>query len=669
MSNKDDFNGANLIKKPILFKNIPDSVLVNEPQLNKGDYVIQGEEGFKKGFVEVTIPNRAFLGEYIDKLPFGVINKTETGIGGTTLELNSPRHSIIVEPTRAIAATKAKGDILYVGSNYGSFKNNYKFNDWLNVIKLYASGETPTYKKIVVVADSLPKVVEALGEEIKEYFLLIDEIDIFQEGTFRPNLERCIDYYFTHPKEKRALISATIKEFSNPNIVAEPLNIFKYPKPVSRDIHTIRTNNIGLAVGKKILEIFEKIKNTNYKLIIAYDVIENTLAIIEYLIENGISKESIGILCGNSSSDLVKDFYLELNEDEAVRAITFKTSAYFSGIDFKFKYHLLCVSNQNIKHSSLSTDKIQQIAGRCRIRDGILSFTIIFNVKKIVNVFIWGDAEYYIASAEKQVDALRCFKTHVYTSLSSYNQFVEMQNDILTAINKQDLGFTRTDFNNEPAISYFKIDKFLEDIDVETSQYLTPQGLNRKLRKYGNNVIESEMMFDEVETISQSKILQNNKAEQISSAIKLLKEFENHECLNIDDLIKQSQNLKYSQKVFNQYKSLMGIVEHNDLVMKIEEFALKRDNREFQIYSNRIKEFKNTRRLKKDILENFKVAKVYSSSTIGLEINRLMALNNFQQLDPASAVKYLGIFFDLKRTTFNHYRIISLYNPDVRLIF
>lgn len=48
--------------------------------------------------------------------PSGVLYKEETGIGATTLELRSLRNSIIVEPIKITASSKAIGQGLYVGS-------------------------------------------------------------------------------------------------------------------------------------------------------------------------------------------------------------------------------------------------------------------------------------------------------------------------------------------------------------------------------------------------------------------------------------------------------------------------------------------------------------------------------------------------------------------------
>lgn len=71
------------------------------------------------------------LSNFIQKLPHGIIDKKATGIGATTLEIKSQRHSIIVLPTKKLAYSKfkwaenelGKGKVLYIGSGIGEFKD------------------------------------------------------------------------------------------------------------------------------------------------------------------------------------------------------------------------------------------------------------------------------------------------------------------------------------------------------------------------------------------------------------------------------------------------------------------------------------------------------------------------------------------------------------------
>jgi len=89
-----------------------------------------------------------YLGDVLKELPHGIINKTETGIGATTLELKSKRNSIIVENLKVTASSKAKHHgAFYVGSPTDDFPNAGDVED----LKDYISDVSVEFKKIIVV--------------------------------------------------------------------------------------------------------------------------------------------------------------------------------------------------------------------------------------------------------------------------------------------------------------------------------------------------------------------------------------------------------------------------------------------------------------------------------------------------------------------------------------
>ena len=129
-----------------------------------------------------------YLSEIIDdELPYGLIDKQITGIGATHLEMYSNRNSIIVVPARVLAKNKTSKDVkfLYVGT-----KDNGKVTS-TNDIKDYLNNPQHQYKKLLVVADSLKRVIDTIkanGEDVyRNYFLMVDEIDTLQsDNHFRP---------------------------------------------------------------------------------------------------------------------------------------------------------------------------------------------------------------------------------------------------------------------------------------------------------------------------------------------------------------------------------------------------------------------------------------------------------------------------------------------------
>lgn len=153
-----------------------------------------------KGYFMTWGPSQGFKDEYrlsnfIQKLPHGIVDKKATGVGATTLELKSPRHSIIVAPTKKLAYSKFKWaennlkpkKVLYIGTSIGEFKDRISKS---GIIK-YMEQNTTQPLKFLVVADSLDYLMNILGEEAyKHYFLMVDEIDLLQADS-NSCVERC----------------------------------------------------------------------------------------------------------------------------------------------------------------------------------------------------------------------------------------------------------------------------------------------------------------------------------------------------------------------------------------------------------------------------------------------------------------------------------------------
>ena len=101
---------------------------------------------------KIQITNCQYLSQFIDKLPSHcLINKGITGCGGTTLELQSKRNSIILCPTKNLVASKVKPEFLGVT---GETTNKE--------IKDYAMGKGD--KKIIATYDALSRLMELIPD-------------------------------------------------------------------------------------------------------------------------------------------------------------------------------------------------------------------------------------------------------------------------------------------------------------------------------------------------------------------------------------------------------------------------------------------------------------------------------------------------------------------------
>ena len=163
-----------------------------------------------------------YLKRHLSSLPAGMIDKRYPGIGATTLEIeDSSRNSIIVFPTRALAATKAKSKgIHYYGSAYPGVRVS-------SIEDITEDIESRVLTKIAIVADSLVGVYDRLKDVLfaHDFFIVLDEIDSFQtESSYRPKLEESIDIYLQFPADRRCLVSATLEQFSDKRLKSEPIS-------------------------------------------------------------------------------------------------------------------------------------------------------------------------------------------------------------------------------------------------------------------------------------------------------------------------------------------------------------------------------------------------------------------------------------------------------------
>lgn len=118
------------------------------------------------------------LKEFKDGIPFGVVNKGKTDVGGTYAALNCNINYVIVCPYKDLV------DSIYYDKNnkyevfrvYGKIGKK-SFTDYV---------ENNKVKKIAVTYDSLPKLVDWIGEDIDTYKVLVDEYHlILEEIDFR----------------------------------------------------------------------------------------------------------------------------------------------------------------------------------------------------------------------------------------------------------------------------------------------------------------------------------------------------------------------------------------------------------------------------------------------------------------------------------------------------
>ena len=255
-----------------------DSSIMLPPQMNFSLGIDKERKPYIKE-VNITIRNGDKIGHYNDLIFPGIINKCITGIGATTVELRAPRNSIIVVPAKSLAFTKYKQfpDSLYVGSTIEDCITSPTDEEIVAYIE-----RTDIYKKVLVVADSLPRVLSQIRKErYPDYFYMIDEIDTIQmDSYYRPKLEHVLDYYFEFPPENRAMVSATVKPLSYPGLERETVTTYCYETMPQKNCSLIYTDDPNLALKEQVEFLY---RTTRKKIVVAYNSPSRILRIIRAL--------------------------------------------------------------------------------------------------------------------------------------------------------------------------------------------------------------------------------------------------------------------------------------------------------------------------------------------------------------------------------------------------
>jgi len=536
LSEKENFEETNLLghlKVDIDFESSFFFIGVNGATINQDkknafielkDLIIIDEDYYYNGCF-CTLEDGDKLGDLLSCMPYGIINKTIPGIGATTLEIKSDRNSIIVVPTKSLAYTKYKrteaesgeNSCMYIGSPFGTITKDITQKD----INTYLEINNGKKKKFLVVADSLPKVLRAIGKyNYTDYFLMIDEIDTLQtDSVYRPALEKVIDYYEEFKKENRAVVSATMIELTHPELLKETTITTSYGTIPSRNIQLRHTNNEDLCTIETINEILKD--KPDDKIVIAYNSLDGILVCIELLKKtreevDADFNDKIGILCSEMSKSKAGDYYIEINEDNTLpKQIVFMTCAYFVGVDIEEQYHSIAVSTFNQPFTLLSTNRLAQIVGRCRV--GALSETVIYTTKRIEVKEKFNDfKEKILKKAEVFTKAIQAFKDVLvqapelaeaevnFNEIINYFAYEKVNNDYPVKL-------LRANINNEIVPSYFNIDALLERWYLHHSLYYERSILEKELKKQNHLIRRNDYYHDYLE--EQKDILASVKKE------------------------------------------------------------------------------------------------------------------------------------------------------------
>ena len=646
------------------------------------------DDGGKIQAIEFNMEGKKYLSDVFDCIPFGILNKNRTGVGATTLEIEAKRNSIIVCPNKALAYSKSKSkdSLLYVGSPIGentSSTISQDIKEYIDDINFRRSTDEEVYKKFLVVADSLPKVLKVIAtkkESLESYFLLVDEVDMIQsDATYRPKLEDVIDYYFEFPQSNRALVSATIKDFTHDLVQKEPMLIAKYDNPEERQIpyQISHTNNPNRCVA----EYIETKHDRGEKIVIAYNSITDINEIILLLPEELRSK--CGVLCSEESEDKVKDYYVELVDGKLEKDITFMTCVYFVGVDIDERFQLISVINADVPYTLLSIDRLTQIKGRCRHNEGVITETIYYSTKDTKKIKLEGiSKEQYrdklLKKANKIIQLYNAMDGLVEEEKEMKDEFDSLFDKVKPAIQRHatetmgslEVSLTRKDIDGIYQISYFNIDALVEMFDLLNNLYDKKGKLEAK---YGLEIADTICLEFTKEQMKYKKIVQDDKKGRKYELMKAAKEkilqLSNENRLTTEEIeqLKREKGQKDIEEYYNRVIDLYEYVEINELLSFLDKVS---DPREYRSYKNGVifKALKNSNPFKAAMIEKFLVSKTYhSTNDIKIFMSKVVAECLNRTIDPSKNV-LMNLFKSCLETKRGRegksYQVTSLGNND-----
>ncbi|WP_026462272.1 hypothetical protein [Adhaeribacter aquaticus] len=590
------------------------------------------------------LQNGAKLGEVFDFLPAGIVNKTETGIGATTLELNSERNSIIVEPIRVTASRKAKKTpgSLYVGSPTPEF-NQKVTND---KIKAYIDSPGGKHKKLIVVADSLPRVIEAIGENVyRDYFLMIDEIDAFQnDAAFRGSMEKSLDYYKKFPQTNRALVTATPLGFSDPELEHEHQTIIQYETPVGRDIALIYTDNVSGSAFDHIKEQLQT--NPGQKIAIAFNSVTGCRGLAQKLEKDRVvSPAEIKILCSTSSEERVGKYFAELTNEQLPGQVTFFTSAYFNGFDLDERYHLVSISDPTSPITALSDHKLKQIAGRSR--PGLLSETVIYGTSKELPEEITAvDEKSLISAAVDEIKAIECFEMNFRNNPVLKNSIKKIRELVVERTRHLKYSLVRLDADGKPQISYFNVDACLETIRVNKEVYQDAVSLKDLLGK-NNNIIGFHVSHSKTAIKHDLKKDGEIRKRNAEEAINLLRTTNSSAQLSL--LLTDPTLPEQQKKIIREYEALYQFIDGEQLLESLKNHYNPGDARAWNTFKSAaiFAAYDESHPFKQRMNRHFKVGDRYTPEQILKRLNAVFEEAHLgTKLDsPVIAVRMFKLFY------------------------
>jgi hypothetical protein len=374
--------------------------------------VVDTEQGKE---VLVKIPSGyKYLDEVFNTFPNdSFLCKSVAGVGGTTLAITNNEDYVIAGSSVELVINKSDQHDNLIPVCAGVYAE-----DIIKKVGVNKALGIPI--KIITTYDSLYKVVDALGGDVVNYKLLVDELQVLLKASdkFKPKVvTKVLDQVGLFKSVCFMTATPTPRKYFPPQIAK-----LDYYRVVWEDSEKMVVNkaNIKGDMTKKVTAIaLHHIDNGGIP-IFFYNSLSGIIPCIKNLVKiRGISHKDVKIICADTDGNRnylkeqlgagwfpEKPLYKELDFEGNTfmnprnKPIQFCTKYAFEGLDFNVEdAHTYIVSDVRNKHRhhtriDISTD-LQQVAGRCRNQNPL---------SKRECVFLWNDCVDGVGMSEEEYE-------------------------------------------------------------------------------------------------------------------------------------------------------------------------------------------------------------------------------------------------------------------------
>lgn len=358
--------------------------------------------------------NARYLGElerFKDGIPFGIVNKTKTDVGGTYVAANCSSNYIIVCPFKDLVDSIAadKNNRYEVFKCYGGVRE-YQFRKYIK--------NNTTYK-IAVTYDSLPKLIGWLSSTegwkvlVDEYHLILEDMD-FRYDAINGLMEEI--QKFRH----YSFLSATPIDLDFEIDFLKQLPHYKVQWNGVTKITPIRYKVTQLTKGlARFIQIFldEGISlpdiNGNVSKVEELYIFINSVTSIKQIADTlKLNPNDVKICCADRirNNKLLGEYQIE-SVSSPNKKINFFTKKCFQGCNLFTNNGLIIVASDAYRTQTLVdiSTTMEQIAGRIRINDeyqNIFRNVIVHLFSTNKNVISDEEFEMVMQDKEKEADKL-----------------------------------------------------------------------------------------------------------------------------------------------------------------------------------------------------------------------------------------------------------------------